>query len=112
MVDVVSTPLDMTLHLRRRLSARRHSMKIELGDHVSVAFLPAIGSHVREPLRWQMAEEFLLVPNLQTPVDLRTVSATSALGHALIGHRLGDTVEVATATGRRRVRILAVRRTD
>jgi len=110
-VEPVTTATDTTDHPHRRwLRARHHSTQIEVGDLVSVAFLPAVGSHVRESLRWQMTEEFLLVPSLQTPLDLRTVSASSALGRALVGHRLGDTVEVTTATGRRTVRILAVRR--
>jgi transcription elongation GreA/GreB family factor len=57
-----------------------------------------------------MPEEFLLTPALETPLDLRTVAVTSALGRALVGHHLGETVEVTTAMGRREVRIVGVRR--
>jgi hypothetical protein len=94
----------------RRGGRRRRGTRVEVGDSVSVAFLPADGYSVREAPGWQMAEEFLLIPALETPLDLRTVAATSALGRALVGHGLGDTVEVTTATGRRSVRIVAVRR--
>lgn len=89
---------------------RRRGIRVEIGDAVSVAFLPPDGTRVRECPRLQTADEFLLVPSLKTPLDLRTVSASSALGRALVGRCLGDTVELATATGRRAVRIVAVRR--
>lgn len=107
---------DMTDHRGRhrrgwhRHGTQIHGTQIEVGDLVSVVFMPAVGSHGRETTPWQLAEEFLLVSSLESPLDLRTVSAASALGRALVGHRLGDTVEVATATGRREIRIVAVRR--
>jgi hypothetical protein len=97
-------------HVGRGGRRRRGGTLIEVGDAVSVAFLPAAGADVRERPGWQMAEEFLLVSTLEAPLDLRTVSATSALGRALVGHGLGDTVEVTTARGRRSVRIVAIRR--
>jgi len=94
----------------RRGGRRRGGTRVEVGDAVSVAFLPTDEPGLRERPGWQRAEEFVLVPGLETPVDLRAVSATSALGRSLVGHGLGDTVEVSTATGRRSVRIVAVRR--
>jgi hypothetical protein len=105
----VHAPTHRQGHFRRG-GRRRRGTRVEVGDSVSVAFLPADGSGALEGPGWHMAEEFLLVSALETPLDLRSVSANSPLGRALVGHGLGDTVEVTTATGRRSVRIVAVRR--
>ena len=102
-------PIGLRRHYRHG-RRRGPSIRIEVGDAVSVACLPADGSRVRECARLRPADEFLLLPSLQTPLNLRTISATSALGRALVGRSLGDTVELATGPGCRAVRIVAVRR--
>lgn len=89
--------------LYRRAHRRRCATKVEVGDAVSVVLLPADGPWVRDAARLQ-------TPPVKTPLNLRTISATSALGRALVGHSLGDTVELTTAAGRREARIVAVGR--
>lgn len=106
------TGVRVSINLMSRCRGRRHGRgtRIQIGDAVSVALLPADGARVRECPRLQTDEEFLLAPSLKTPLNLRTVSASSALGRALVGRCLGDTVELTTATGSQTVRIVAVRR--
>jgi len=109
-----STGVRVSIHLKghhRRCLRYHRSARVKVGDAVSVAYLPAYGACARDCPRLHPAQEFLEVPSQTAPLNLRTISTTSSLGRALVGHGLGDTVVLTTATGRRRIRIVAVRRT-
>lgn len=54
-------------------------------------------------------EEFLLVGEGEVRSEVDTVSVASPLGRALVGRRVGETVEVEAPAGRLRYRILGFR---
>ena len=52
---------------------------------------------------------FELVSSPEANVARGRLSIESPVGHALVGHHVGETVEVVTPKGRRHLRLLAVR---
>jgi transcription elongation factor GreA len=55
-----------------------------------------------------VVERFLIVHPLEAPLDDLRISVSSPLAQALLGHRVGEEVEVAAPSGRYRCWILAV----
>jgi len=54
---------------------------------------------------------FTLVPPAEANPSLGRLSAESPVGRALIGHRLGETVDVMTPRGHRHLQLVRVART-
>jgi transcription elongation factor GreA len=71
---------------------------VELGDEVTVAFAA------------DETERFLLVDPVEAPLDQLRISVESPLAQALLGHRVGEEVEVKAPGGRYRCRLLTTRR--
>ena len=57
-----------------------------------------------------VVEQYLIVHPVEAPLDDMRISVRSALAQALLGHRIGEEVEVAAPTGPYRCRILATDR--
>ncbi|HEV2930834.1 MAG TPA: GreA/GreB family elongation factor [Propionibacteriaceae bacterium] len=57
-----------------------------------------------------VVERFLIVHPIEAPLDDTRISVRSPLPQALLGHRVGEEVEVAAPTGPYRCRILAAER--
>lgn len=74
--------------------------QVSLGDWIKVSFLPASADDA------ELTEQFLLVHPFEAPLDQYRISMTSPLGRAVLGHRVGDVVNVEAPTRQRRVRIL------
>lgn len=74
--------------------------QVGLGDRIRVAFLPTADGD------GEVTEEFLLVHPFEAPLDQQRISVASPLGHAVLGHRVGDVVSFDAPTRRRSVRIL------
>ncbi|MBI4493893.1 MAG: transcription elongation factor GreA [Chloroflexi bacterium] len=53
-------------------------------------------------------DAFTIVGPVEAAVKAGRISGDSPVGHALLGHRAGDAVEVETPAGRRRLEILKV----
>lgn len=73
---------------------------IEIGDEVTVGFED--GS----------TERYLIVHPIEATLDDLRISAESPLARALLGHRIGDRVEVAAPAGPYRCTIVAARVRD
>jgi transcription elongation factor GreA len=71
---------------------------VELGDEVAVEFANGY------------TQRFLVVSPIEAPLDDLNISVESPLGQALVGHRIGDQVEVDAPDGRFRCRILTTTR--
>ena len=70
--------------------------------------LVAMGSTVRFREDGQDEETYRIVGPAEADPKAGRVSYESALGKALIGHRVGDEVEVSTPNGSYRVRVVGV----
>jgi transcription elongation factor GreA len=57
-----------------------------------------------------VVQRFLIVHPVEAPLDDTRISIRSPLAQALLGHRVGEEVEVAAPTGPYRCRILAAER--
>ena len=71
---------------------------VELGDEVVVEFAN------------DYTQRFLVVSPIEAPLDDLNISVESPLGQALVGHRVGDQVEVDAPDDRFRCRILTTGR--
>jgi transcription elongation factor GreA len=69
-----------------------------------------IGDTVRIRLDSGEEEEYVVVHGAEASADDRRISVESPLGRALLGHRVGETVEVAVPTGSYRCTILTASR--
>lgn len=69
----------------------------------------ALGTRVRVS-EDDVPEEYTIVGRMETDPSQGRISADSPLGRALIGHRVGDTVEVQTPDGGYALRIEAISR--
>jgi transcription elongation factor GreA len=78
-------------------------------DDVSVV---EIGDTVRIRLDDGEEEEYVVVHSVEASADDRRISVDSPLGRALLGRRVGDTVEVPVPTGSYRCTILSATRED
>ena len=65
--------------------------KVHIGSNVSASFKPADGSHA--------TREFSIVGSNEANPRLGKISDESAVGKALVGAKLGDSVEVETPGG-------------
>lgn len=72
--------------------------QVSLGDRITVAFLSDGDVEI--------TEQFLLVHPFEAPLDQHRISATSPLGRAVLGRRVGDIVSFDAPTRRRSVRVL------
>jgi len=68
----------------------------------------SMGSTVRFEEDGEAAESYRIVGPSEADPKAGTVSYESALGKALLGHRVGEHVEVATPNGSYRVRIVGI----
>ena len=75
-----------------------HPGIVELGDEVVVEFAN------------DYTQRFLVVSPIEAPLDDLNISVESPLGQALVGHRVGDQVEVDAPDDRFRCRILTTGR--
>jgi len=78
--------------------------------------LPKVGAVIGtaadvEDLDTGLQTHFELVSSAESNPARGRLSVESPVGRALVGHRPGDTVEVLTPKGRRRLKLLAVQRT-
>jgi transcription elongation factor GreA len=71
---------------------------VELGDEVAVEFANGY------------TQRFLVASPIEAPLDDLNISVESPLGQALVGHRVGEQVEVDAPDGRFRCRILTTGR--
>ena len=94
--------------------ARIKDLEAILRNHVLIdghraPGLVAMGSTVRFQEAGEDAEEaYRIVGPAEADPKAGSVSYESALGKALIGHRVGDEVEVSTPNGTYRVRVVGV----
>ena len=72
--------------------------RVDLGDHVSIR------------LDDGTEETYVIVLGVEAVVDDARISVESPLGQALLGRRVGDTVEVAVPAGCYRCTILSAKR--
>ena len=72
--------------------------QVSLGDRITVAFLS--DGDV------ELIEQFLLVHPFEAPLDQHRISATSPLGRAVLGRRIGEVVSFDAPARRRSVRVL------
>ena len=75
-----------------------HPGIVELGDEVAVQFANGY------------TQRFLMASPIEAPLDDLNISVESPLAQALVGHRVGDQVEVDAPDGRYRCRILTTGR--
>jgi transcription elongation factor GreA len=68
----------------------------------------SMGSTVRFQEDGESAEAYRIVGPSEADPKAGTVSYESALGKALLGHRVGDEVDVKTPNGSYRVRVVAI----
>jgi Transcription elongation factor, GreA/GreB, C-term len=69
-----------------------------------------LGAHAEfEDLATGERSSYELVSSPESNVARGRLSVTSPVGRALYGHHAGDTVEVVTPRGRRRLRVVAIR---
>jgi transcription elongation factor GreA len=71
-----------------------------------------LGDSVRIRLETGDEESFIVVHSFEAAVDDRRISAESPLGRALLGRRVGETVDVLVPTGSYRCTILSAARLD
>src|SRR5689334_23437038 len=83
----------------------KNHVLIEKGDGKG---LVAMGSTVRFREDGQDEETYRIVGPAEVDPKAGRVSYESALGKALIGHRVGDEVEISTPNGSYRVRIVGL----
>jgi len=62
-----------------------------------------------EDIDTRVRSSFELVSSPESNVERGRLSIDSPVGHALLGHHTGDSVEVVTPKGRRHLRLLAIR---
>ena len=93
--------------------ARINDLEAILKNHVLIENdrtpgLVAMGSTVRFREDGEDEESYRIVGPAEADPKAGRVSYESALGKALIGHRVGDEVEVSTPNGSYRVRVVGV----
>lgn len=77
----------------------------ETADHSEVS----LGCHVVIKDAEGEQEEYVIVDHAEADPRLGRISETSPVGRALLGHKKGDRVSVATPAGERRLTIVEVR---
>lgn len=85
------------------------SGQARLGHLITVAYLPSGAGDANDAGFPGIAEQFLLVHPVEAPLDFVRISVTSPLGQAVLGRRVGDTVEFNAPAGRHVVRILEIK---
>jgi len=85
------------------------SGQAKLGHLITVAYLPSGADDANHAGSPGIAEQFLLVHPVEAPLDLLRISVTSPLGQAVLGRRVGDTVEFDAPAGRHVARILEIK---
>jgi len=95
------------------MEARINELETILKNHVLIEDrrtpgLVAMGSTVRFREDGEDEEKYRIVGPAEADPKAGRVSYESALGKALIGHRVGDEVEVSTPNGSYRVRVVGV----
>ena len=95
------------------MEARINELEAILKNHVLIEDdrtpgLVGMGSTVRFREDGEEEEEYRIVGPAEADPKAGRVSYESALGKALIGHRVGDEVEVSTPNGSYRVRVVGV----
>jgi transcription elongation factor GreA len=95
------------------MEARINELEAILKNHVLIEDdrtpgLVAMGSTVRFREDGEDEETYRIVGPAEADPKAGRVSYESALGKALIGHRVGDEVEVSTPNGSYRVRVVGV----
>jgi transcription elongation factor GreA len=94
--------------LRRLRWLVDHALVVEdLSDNPAVVEL---GKAVTVQDGQGVVEQYLIVHPIEAPLDDMRISVRSPLAQALLGHRVGEEVEVAAPTGPYRCRILAAER--
>jgi len=107
----------LDIQREHELLARRIARIEEWLDHARVVDAEArphdtaeIGAEAEfEDVETGTRSTFELVSSPESNVARGRLSIDSPVGHALEGHHVGDTVEVVTPKGRRRLRLLAIR---
>lgn len=93
--------LERTLHVAATVPVAKSDVSIvEFGDLVAVEFCDPVAGGPR-------VERFRLVHPIEAPLERDRISMDSALAQALIGARVGQTVEVPGPAGTHRVRVLS-----
>ncbi len=77
-------------------------------DLVGEAVVVELGTVVTVGVGQGVLERFLIVHPIEAPLDDLRISARSPLAQALLGHQVGEEVEVAAPSGPYRCRIVAV----
>jgi transcription elongation factor GreA len=95
------------------MEARIKELEAILKNHVLIEDdrppgLVAMGSTVRFREDGEEEETYRIVGPAEADPKAGRVSYVSALGKALIGHRVGDEVEVSTPNGSYRIRVVGV----
>jgi transcription elongation factor GreA len=93
--------------------ARIRELEVIIKNHVLIEKragngLVAMGSTVRFREEGEDEETYRIVGPAEADPKAGSVSYESALGKALIGHRVGDEVEISTPNGSYRVRIVGL----
>ncbi len=78
-------------------------------DLVGESAVVELGTVVTVRVGQGVLERFLIVHPIEAPLDELRISARSPLAQALLGHRVGEEVEVAAPAGSYRCRIVAVK---
>jgi transcription elongation factor GreA len=96
------------------MEARINELEVILKNHVLIEGhrgapgLVEMGSTVKFRENGEEEETYRIVGPAEADPKAGRVSYESALGKALIGHRVGDEVEVSTPNGSYRVRVVGV----
>ncbi len=95
------------------MEARINELEVILKNHVLIEDdrtpgLVSMGSTVKFREDGEDEETYRIVGPAEADPKAGRVSYESALGKALIGHRVGDEVEVSTPNGSYRVRVVGV----
>jgi transcription elongation factor GreA len=96
------------------MEARINELEVILKNHVLIEAhrgapgLVEMGSTVKFRETGEEEETYRIVGPAEADPKAGRVSYESALGKALIGHRVGDEVEVSTPNGSYRVRVVGV----
>ncbi len=77
-------------------------------DLVGEPAVVELGTVVTVRVGQGVLERFLIVHPIEAPLDDLRISARSALAQALLGHQVGEELEVAAPSGPYRCRIVAV----
>src|SRR5229473_814312 len=112
-LEAVRTELHAAKNEQGMMEARVKELEAIIKNHVLIkttkgSGVVAMGSTVQFEEDGEGQETYRIVGPAEADPKAGRVSYESALGKALIGHRVGDEVEIKTPNGAYRVRIIGV----